>query len=73
MKEGYKTTEFWITAGASLIALLVAVGVLDPTSAELLGDNWAVIVDNVFGLIAAVALIVNYAKERTALKAAEMG
>jgi hypothetical protein len=33
MKPGYKTTEFWIAAAASILGIVIASGVITPDSA----------------------------------------
>ena len=63
-KSGWKTTEFWLTAIAVLVGLLVASDVLAP-----LGENhWAV---KAVGLVAAALAAMGYNAGRAKAKARE--
>lgn len=58
VKPGYKTTEFWLTAGASLVGLAIASGVVPETG------TWPKIVALVVSILAALG----YTVSRTAVK-----
>jgi len=61
-KAGYKTSEFWLTAVAWIIGLLLASGALD----SLAETHWAV---KVVGLIGAALATLGYEAGRAKIKA----
>ena len=58
VKPGYQTTEFWMTAGATLVGLAIASGVIPTTG------YWSSIVALVVSAFAAMG----YTVSRTAVK-----
>jgi len=66
IKEGWKTTEFWITIATSTISLLVIVGVLTTEQAAL----WHEAVLLIIAAIAATITPREYVIGRSALKKA---
>lgn len=68
MKEGYKTTEFWLTLLAQLLGVAVLFGVINAEQVKTLNDAIAVAVQAVVGLWVAVAPLVEYIKSRAAVK-----
>lgn len=58
-KPGYKTTEFWLSAAASVCGLLMASGALQS------GGSW----DKVVGLIVSALAAMGYAASRGTVKA----
>lgn len=69
MKEGWKTTEFWLTLGAQVIPLLVLTGILSNQEATAVQDAWAKAVEAVFAFIASVVPIAVYVYGRAKVKA----
>ena len=37
MKQGYKTTEFWVTLASQVVGILLLTGVVTPEQSEVLG------------------------------------
>jgi hypothetical protein len=60
-KPGYKTSEFWMSAVAVLVGLLMSSGVIDA------GSSW----DKAVGLVAAALAAMGYTSNRAAVKSAE--
>lgn len=58
-KPGYKTTEFWLSAAASVCGLLMASGVFQA------GGSW----DKVVGLVVSALAAMGYAASRGSVKA----
>jgi uncharacterized membrane protein YccC len=58
VKPGYQTTEFWLSAAATLVGLAIASGIVPTTG------NWPQIV----GLITGVLGAMGYTVSRTAVK-----
>ena len=59
VKPGYQTTEFWLSAAAVIIGLLLASGVIQS------GGTW----DKVIGLAAAALSSMGYSASRATTKA----
>lgn len=59
-KTGYKTTEFWLTAAASIVGLIMASGVIET------GSHW----DKIIGLGVAALASMGYSASRGRVKAA---
>jgi len=55
-KQGYKTTEFWITVAVTICSLLWGAGVVDPEGAS----N----ADKIFGFICSTAAALGYTISR---------
>ena len=70
MKPGWKTTEFWTTSFAQILALLAFVGVLTPSDSQTLGEALAKAVAAVFTLFVNGTVVIHYVQSRLALKAA---
>jgi|APSaa5957512622_1039677.scaffolds.fasta_scaffold55938_2 hypothetical protein len=68
MKDGKKTTEFWLTLGSALFGVVVALGLFTPEQADQLLAAVQQVSEAVAGLILIVAPIWKYVKERTELK-----
>jgi len=68
MKPGWKTTEFWTTMFAQILALLVFVGVLTPSESQTLGEALGKTVAAVFTLFINGGLVIHYVHTRAALK-----
>lgn len=68
MKPGWKTTEFWSTLFAQLLAMLACFGVLTPNDSQTLGEALTKAVAAVFTLIANGAVVIHYVKSRLTLK-----
>ena len=66
MKEGYKSTEFWLSAVVSLLGMLATLGILDGDQARTLSDS----VQQVVGGLVAIYATVRYIANRSALKVA---
>ena len=62
MKPGYKTTEFWLAAGATICGILYASGVISPEGS---GS-----VEKAVAFIAAALASLGYSQARGATKAA---
>ena len=58
VKPGYKTTEFWMTAGATFVGLAIASGIVPDTG------MWPKVV----GLVVAAFTAMGYTVSRTAVK-----
>ena len=62
MKPGYKTTEFWLAAGATICGILYASGVISPEGSGA--------VEKAVAFIAAALSSLGYSQARGATKAA---
>ena len=60
VKPGYKSTEFWLSLGASLLGFLFASGVLEMTS-----TTWD---DQGAGLLATILATMGYTVSRAVVK-----
>ena len=65
-KPGYKTTEFWLSAVATLIGIVLASGAMDTVAA----DSW---VTKVVGGVVAVLAALGYTASRAKVKAKDEG
>ena len=65
MKQGYKTTEFWLTILGLIAGALVATGVLTENEGVTLQEA-------VVGLVMAILPIWQYIQSRTAVKVASL-
>lgn len=72
MKSGIWTTEFWLTLISTVVAFLVAIGVIATGDATVLSDALRQIVVAIFTLGGAAWVVINYIQSRTALKVKEM-
>jgi hypothetical protein len=64
LTPGYRTTEFWLTLLAKVIAGLVALGLITSTTADAV---WKAIGATI-SAVAAVAAAIMYVRSRTSLK-----
>lgn len=71
VKPGWKTTEFWATITAQVVAMLVAFGVINPGSAAGVEAHVASAVAGVFALVALFSMVKRYIDSRTELKSKE--
>lgn len=67
-KPGWKTTEFWMTLGMSLISVGVIVLQLTPAQQAEAGEHWSKTVTAVTALIGSVAMVWRYIESRRAVK-----
>jgi len=75
MKEGYKTTEFWITLISYVVPILVLFGVITPDQAESVTSEGNALVEAIFNLLVALGPIVStalYIWSRTKVKVGEL-
>ena len=63
-KPGVKTSEFWITAGTNIIALLVLGGIFNQADQAGVDAKWGDLVAGVFSAITNMSYIIS----RTSLK-----
>ncbi len=70
MKSGILTTEFWTMIAGQVIALLVALHVIDPAKQAGLQDASTSFVQSIFALVSSVLLIRSYIGSRATVKAA---
>lgn len=70
MKSGILTTEFWTMIAGQVIALLVAMHVIDPAKQAGLQDASTSFVQSIFALVSSVLLIRSYIGSRATVKAA---
>jgi len=68
MKPGWKTSEFWISVGGTVLMVLVALGFVTKDDASGLGSAWANTVGAALALAAAAAPILRYVGARAGLK-----
>jgi len=52
MKEGWKTTEFWMALSAQLLGLSMITGLVTPEQGQVLGDASGQIIGGVMSAIA---------------------
>ena len=72
MKPGYKTTEFWLTVIAQILAVAVLFGVVTAEQVDTLNGAIESAVKAFIGLWLAVAPLVEYIRSRAALKVTEL-
>ncbi len=72
MKAGYKTTEFWMTAVTSLLALLVTVGWVTQADAQTLQQALAAMVVALGAVITNGVVVWHYINSRTDVKLADV-
>lgn len=72
VKPGWKTTEFWITLLGQVLALLVALGVVQTSDAGLLGNALSNSITAIATLLANALIVVNYVRGRAHLKATQL-
>jgi len=70
MKSGILTTEFWTMIAGQVIALFVALHVIDPAKQAGLQDASTSFVQSIFALVSSVLLIRSYIGSRATVKAA---
>ena len=63
-KPGFKTTEFWVAIGTNVVPMLVLAGVVQPSDADGIVNNWNMLIANIGGAGAAFFYILS----RTAVK-----
>ncbi len=68
MKDGYKTSEFYVTTGVLIAGFLVHLGVLSPSDLASFSDGWAQTVKSVFTLLAQAGIALAYLYSRHLLK-----
>jgi hypothetical protein len=71
MKTGIKTTEFWLVVVSSIVAVLVAAGVIDPTQGADLETAVGEVINAVINLVAVLTPlvgVVSYVWSRTKVK-----
>jgi len=51
MKEGWKTTEFWMALSGQVLALCMLTGVVTPDQGQVLGDTSGQIIGGVMAVI----------------------
>lgn len=67
-KPGWQTTEFWLTFGISIIAVLVALGVVRPDERETTEGWWTNTVSTVALLVTQASIAWRYIESRQAAK-----
>ena len=72
MKNGLLTTEFWAMFAGQVIAILVALHVIDPAKQAGLQDATTSLVQSMFALVSSLMLIRSYIYSRTTIKAAAL-
>jgi hypothetical protein len=70
MKSGILTTEFWTMIAGQVIALFVALHIIDPAKQAGLQDASTSFVQSIFALVSSVLLIRSYIGSRATVKAA---
>jgi hypothetical protein len=63
MKQGYKTTEFWVTLASQVVGILLLTGVVTPEQSEVLGiaaGKGGGIANEVIGIITMVGSAFGY-------------
>lgn len=68
MKKGYKTSEFWLTLGSSVVAVLVLVGFITTEESELIKSQAVQIVALGAPFVVATASLVMYIWGRVQIK-----
>ena len=68
VKPGIKTTEFYATLAALLVALAITFGLVDPADEQPLTAALADVLTAVASLLAAAHVVARYIHGRTALK-----
>lgn len=71
MKPGYKTTEFWITLGTSIVTFALSIGLVTLADAASLNEAIKQIGVSLGSLLAAAMVIVKYIQGRTEQKKAQ--
>ena len=71
MKPGYQTTEFWITLVASVVPVLVALGIFSPEEGQTVMEQWTGLVAQGGAFIVAAVVAWKYISSRTFLKSLE--
>ena len=71
MKEGYKTTEFWMTLAANAVAILVLFGVFTPEESGQVQDGLSNAIEAVAALVVSLGTVWKYIESRTAVKTAK--
>ncbi len=56
-KPGWQTSEFWITGGANVIALLALIGFFEQDSTREITRNFTEVIGSIFAIIANVTYI----------------
>lgn len=70
MKQGYKTTEFWVTLLAMVVGLAVHLGLLAPDTASDIQNQGSSIIVQLFELLAVVVPAAAYTLGRSYVKKA---
>ena len=64
MKDGIKSTEFWVMLATTIVGILLAIGKLSPEQGAAISENASQIIGGVMAILAAFG----YGALRTALK-----
>jgi len=57
-KQGWKTTEFWLTVGVTILPFLAATGIIGNDEIDKIQENWTVLVQSVSaGVVAGVYIV----------------
>ena len=59
MKDGYKTSEFWVTLLAIVLSLLVHVGLLSPDDSQTVQESGSSIVKELFDLLGSLGPVLS--------------
>lgn len=70
MKSGIRTTEFYITLGTQIIAILVLLGIFSPDDAIGANETWGKAVEAAAALVASALVAWKYIEARARIKAA---
>ena len=65
MKTGYKTTEFWLSAAAMVVGLLLASGMFEPAACK---ASWCGTALQALGLVATLLAQLGYTASRAMAK-----
>jgi len=68
MKQGWKTTEFWVTSCTAIIGFLVVFGLITPDIQDIVTAN----LEKIAGGIIAIISVVSYIWSRTKVKELEI-
>lgn len=67
-KPGWKTTEFWISVAAQILAVVVLLGLMSQSDSETVGQAISQSIEAVGVIVANAAIILGYIKSRTTAK-----
>jgi len=60
-KPGWKTTEFWLTLGATVLPFLAATGIISNAEIDKMQESWVVVVQSISAAVVAGTYIVGRA------------